>query len=324
MMNEAIRNFPKQLEFTPKIENKEKLGAYGHFVVLGMGGSHWAADIIAGWKPEISLRIHSDYGLPHIPEHLKARTLVIGSSYSGNTEEPVDGFEEAGRRGLSRAALAVGGRLRDLARQASIPYIQFPDIGIQPRSALGFSMKAMLTLMDEGKAASDLAALAAPLTERMADLESQGKALAQNLQGHAPVIYASERNRAIAQNWKIRLNETAKVPAFWNTVPEMNHNEMTGFDVIPTTKMLSERLAVVFLSDDEDHPKVQLRMTVTEGLYRARGLKTVVIPMTGSRPFEKILSSVLTADWTAYHTSQIYGTESEQVPMVEEFKKRIA
>lgn len=323
-MNEAIKNFPKQLEFAPTIENTDKLGAYEHFVVLGMGGSHWAADIIAGWKPEISLRIHPDYGLPYIPDALMPRTLVIGSSYSGNTEEPIDGFEEAGRQGFSRAALAVGGRLLDLAREAGVPYIQFPDTGIQPRSALGFSMKAMLTLMGEKQAVHDLQALAAPLAGRMSDLETQGTRLAQDLKGHAPVIYASERNRAVAQNWKIRLNETGKVPAFWNTLPEMNHNEMTGFDIVPTTKTLSEHLAAVFLSDDEDHPKVRRRMAVTDALYRARGLKTATIPMTGARPFEKILSSVLIADWTAYHTARIYGTESEQVPMVEEFKKKIA
>lgn len=323
-MQDAIRSFPKQLNFTPEIENREKLGAYEYYVVLGMGGSHWAADIIAGWKPEISLRIHSDYGLPHIPDHLKERTLVIGSSYSGNTEEPIDGFEEAGRRGISRAAIAVGGKLRDLARQSSVPFIQFPDLQIQPRSALGFSMKAMLTLMGEQKALDDISALAVPLGERMADLEAQGNALSQDMQGHAPVIYASQRNQAVAQNWKIRMNETAKIPAFWNTVPEMNHNEMTGFDVIPATRALSERLCFLFLHDDEDHPKVQRRMAVTEELYRARGLKTVFAPMTGARPFEKILSSVLTADWTAYRTAQIYGAESERVPMVEEFKKRIA
>lgn len=320
-MQDAIRSFPKQLEFAPEIENKEKLGAYEHYVVLGMGGSHWAANIIAGWKPEISLRIHSDYGLPYIPDAQASKTLVIGSSYSGNTEEPIDGFEEAGRRGFARAALAVGGRLLDLARASGVPHIRFPDTGIQPRSALGFSMKAILALMGEQKALDDISA---PLGERMADLEAQGNALSRDMQGHAPVIYASSRNQAVAQNWKIRMNETAKIPAFWNTMPEMNHNEMTGFDVIPTTRALSERLCFVFLHDDEDHAKVQRRMAVTEELYRDRGLKTAAVPMTGSRPFEKIFSSILTADWTAYYTAQLYGTESEQVPMVEEFKKRIA
>ena len=326
MMYDAIKNFPGQLEFMPEIEHKEKLGAYERFVVLGMGGSHLAADLLIGWKPELPLVVHSDYGLPYIPDRISAKTLVIGSSYSGNTEEVIDGFEEAGRRGIDRAAISVGGRLRDLARASQIPFIQFPDGGIQPRSALGLSMKVFLSLMNERDVLNDVAAVAGLLRTHMDSLEKQGKALAGSMKNRVPVIYASRQNIGIVQNWKIKFNETAKIPAFWNVFPELNHNEMTGFDVVESTRQLSEEFFFVFLQDPTDHPKVQKRMAVTKGLYQNRGLPSVDVDMAmiGTRPFEKIFSSVLLADWTAYHTSQIYGTESEQVPMVEEFKKRIA
>ena len=324
MMHDAIKSFPAQFLFSPVVENKEKLGRYERFVVLGMGGSHWAADLIRAWKPGIPLVIHSDYGLPPISDEAASKTLVIGSSYSGNTEEPIDGFEEAGRRGLARAALAVGGHLRDLARADAVPFIQFPDAGIQPRSALGLSVKAMLCLMGEQEALQEVAALAGLLDSRMSELEDRGRELAGQMKGYVPVIYASGRNMAVAQNWKIRLNETAKIPAFWNVIPELNHNEMTGFDVADATRPLSEKFFFVFLRDQADHPKVQKRMVITEELYRVRGLRTTVAEMTGAGFFEKTFVSVLAADWTAYHTSQLYGTESELVPMVEEFKKRIA
>ncbi|MFY9462575.1 MAG: bifunctional phosphoglucose/phosphomannose isomerase [Candidatus Sungiibacteriota bacterium] len=324
MMYEAIKNFPAQFGFVPEIENKEKLGDYERFVVLGMGGSHLAADLIAGWKPVLPLIVHSDYGLPHILDVAVKKTLVIASSYSGNTEETIDGFEEAGRRGIARAALAVGGKLRDLARASATPFIQFPDTGIQPRSAIGLSIRGLLALMREDAGLAQIAGLADFLSAGMGGYEKQGKALAEKMKGCVPVIYASQRNRAIAYNWKIKFNETGKIPAFYNIIPELNHNEMTGFDAVDATRPLSEKFFFVFLRDLADHAKVQKRMAITEELYRARGFNTAVVAMTGTTPFEKIFSSTTIADWTAYYTAQGYGVEADQVPMVEEFKKRIA
>ena len=323
-MYEAIKNFPAQFGFVPEIENKEKLGRYERFVVLGMGGSHLAADLIAGWKPELPLAVHSDYGLPHIADADAPKTLVIASSYSGNTEETIDGFEEAGRRGLARAAVSVGGRLRDLARASGTPFIQFPDTGIQPRSATGLSIRGLLALMREDTALSETHEIGAYLERGMDDLEKQGQALAEKIKGCVPVIYASSRNRAIAYNWKIKFNETGKIPAFWNVFPELNHNEMTGFDGIESTKGLSEKFFFIFLSDPDDHPKTQKRMVITAELYVARGLRTAAAPMPGRGFFERAFSSALTADWAAYYTAEAYGAESDAVPMVEEFKKRIA
>ena len=324
MMRDAIQNFPAQFAFKPVVENGDTLGAYEHFVVLGMGGSHLGADMILAWHPEISLAIHSDYGIPHISQSMRPHTLVIGSSYSGNTEETIDGFEEAGRQGIARAAVSVGGRLRDLARKSRTPFVQFPDTGIQPRSALGMSMKALLMFMGKHALLEEFDPLVTSLARRMSDGDSRGKELASQLRGCIPVVYASGRNSALAENWKIKFNETAKIPAFWNVLPELNHNEMTGFDAIESTRSLSEKFFFIFLEDPADHTKVQKRMVITEELYRGRGMKTARVPLSGKTWLEKVFSSVLLADWTAYHTSEIYDTESEQVPMVEEFKKRIA
>ncbi|OGZ97920.1 MAG: hypothetical protein A3J10_01800 [Candidatus Sungbacteria bacterium RIFCSPLOWO2_02_FULL_54_10] len=324
MMQEAIKSFPAQMAFVPEIEHKEKLGAYEWYVVLGMGGSHLGADMLAGWQIQLPLAVHSDYGLPYVAEAQKTKTLVIASSYSGNTEETIDGFEEAGQQGIPRAAISAGGRLRYLARSAGVPYIQLPDTGVQPRSATGFSMHAMAALMRQDAASAALHAVGAWLAEHMDAFEQQGIALAKQARGRVPVIYASLRNRAVAYNWKIKLNETGKVPAFYNCVPELNHNEMTGFDVVEATRPLSDRMFFVFLEDGDDHPKNQKRMAVTAGLYRDRGLSVASVCAPGMAPFEKMFALTLIADWFAYYTSQHYGTEAEQVPMVEEFKKKIA
>ena len=126
-----------------------------------------------------------------------------------------------------------------------------------------------------------------------------------------------------AYNWKIKFNESAKIPSFLNVFPELNHNEMTGFDVIGATKELSGKLVILLLKDANDHPRIQKRMEVLLRLYKERGIQVEVKEFVGENLQERIFSSLVLADWTAWYTAKEYGTEPEEVPMIEEFKKRI-
>jgi len=223
---------------------------------------------------------------------------------------------------LPMAVVTVGGKLLEIAKQNSIPYIKLPNTGIQPRSALGFSTKALLKLMSENglqKQASKLSKILKPENS-----EPAGKELAQKLSGKIPVIYSSAANNSLAYNWKIKLNETGKIPAFYNIFPELNHNEMTGFDVKERSKQLSEKIHFIFLRDSADHSKIQKRMEVTASLYRARGLPVEILELTGEDKMQRMFSCLILADWFALYTAEQYDFESEQVPMVEEFKKLIA
>ncbi|MEX1087460.1 MAG: SIS domain-containing protein, partial [Candidatus Paceibacterota bacterium] len=155
-------------------------------------------------------------------------------------------------------------------------------------------------------------------------VRERGEELAELLKDHVPVIYSSADNSAIAYNWKIKFNETGKIPAFYNVLPELNHNEMTGFDVQDANKHLSKQFMFVFLKDTNDHDQIQKRMKVCAQLYTDRGFTVIEQPLTGKTYFERALHSLLMADWAALKTAELYGTEPEQVPMVEEFKKKIA
>ena len=183
-------------------------------------------------------------------------------------------------------------------------------------------MNALTALIQKEGLLTELAELGATLLPET--LEEKGKELAEALRDSVPVIYASTRNSAVANNWKIKFNETGKIPAFYNVFPELNHNEMTGFDVTETTEGLSRKFHFIFLTDTVDHPKIQRRMAVCKKLYEQRGFQVTEVPLEGASTLERIFTSLLTADWTALHLSRIYGTEAEQVPMVEEFKKLIS
>lgn len=320
-MHEAISKQNSQLAFEPEIEFADHLHTYEKFVVSGMGGSHLAADMLQCWNPLLDIIVHEDYGLPALgPEHMSKR-LFIASSYSGNTEEVLDGFETALARNMPLCAIAVGGKLLDRAEQEKIPYIKMPDMGIQPRSALGFSMKALLKIMGKENVSAELRTLSDILNP--SNFDHAGRKLAKHMAGRIPLIYSSTRNRAIACNWKIKFNETGKIPAFMNVFPELNHNEMTGFDAIESTASLSKNFYTLILRDEEDHVRTQKRMEILEKLYNDRGIPSITIALTGASRFERIFSSLYLADWAAYYTAEHYGADPNNVPMVEEFKKHM-
>lgn len=318
-MHEAIIKQHSQLALEPEIEFADRLQVYEKFVVSGMGGSHLAADILKSWNPLIDIIIHQDYGLPALKPERMGHRLFIASSYSGNTEEVLDGFETAISRSMPVCAISTGGTLLDRSEQESIPYIRIPDMGIQPRSALGFNLKALLKIMGIADAPSELKKLSDNLLP--SSFEHAGKKLAKRLYGRVPLIYASARNHAIAYNWKIKCNETGKIPAFMNVIPELNHNEMTGFDVRESTRALFANFYTLILCDEEDDPRIHKRMEILERLYAKRGIPTEIVAIEGFGRFEKIFSSLYLADWVAYYTAQEYGLDSNDVPMVEEFKK---
>lgn len=319
-MFNTIKETAKQFGFEPKIENETNFHHASKYVLVGMGGSHLAAGLLKILKPDLDIIIHRGYGLPALAD-LKER-LVILSSYSGNTEEVLDAYEKAGELGLSRAVISIGGKLLEEAKRDKVSYIQMPDFSVQPRSALPLNLISLLRLIGEETILKEVSEL--QNTFRPARVEDEGKSLAEKLNGHIPVIYSSEKNQSLAYNWKIKFNETGKIPAFYNVLSELNHNEMTGFDVKDSTRALSEKFYFIFLHDSEDHPKIQKRMAITAKLYEDRKLPTHSITLSGRNIFHKIFNSLTLADFAAYFTAEAYGLDSEQVPMVEEFKKLIS
>lgn len=320
-MEESILKFAEQFSYNPEIKNPEKLkGNYENFILSGMGGSHLSADVLKAHDPSLRLYVHKSYGIPKNKAEFNEKSLFIASSYSGNTEEVLDFADEAYSRGYDLIIISTGGKLIDFATEHDLPYIQIPDAGIQPRVALGFSAIALASLVSPN-IIPDLNNLKNTLTPD--SLKDDGKELAKILANKIPIIFTSERNLAVAYNWKIKINETGKIPAFYNVFPELNHNEMQGYDFTEGNKQLSENFHFIFIGDSEDHPRIIKRMEVLEEQLQEKGLPVNKIYLSGQNRFEEIFNSLLLADWTALGLSEFYETEAEQVPLIEDFKKRI-
>lgn len=318
-MREAFLNFGEQFAYNPIIENKKKYKPAKKYIVCGMGGSAQAQGVINAVAPELQIITQKDYALPAMSDKDLREYLIIANSYSGNTEETLDSLKTAFKKKLNIIIIATGGKLIKFAKTKNLPYIQMPNTGLQPRTALGYNSRAMLKAMGQNKLYKELSTLATTLHGK--NYENQGKKIAKILKNKVPIIYTSTNNIILGYLWKIKFNETGKIPAFYNVLPEMNHNEMTGYDVMPATKNLSKNFHFIFIRDEKDHKQIQKRMDVMTKLYKKRSLPVTNIKLSGKNKWFQMFSNALIADWASYYTSQNYGLESEQVPMVEDFKE---
>lgn len=298
--------------------------------ISGMGGSALPANIFRIYladlatrgllRDRISIYQNRFYDLPWEAK----RSLNIFASYSGNTEETIESFEAAIREKLPSIGMSSGGRLEELCREHGIPHVKLPVPfeNFQPRLGTGYFFGALYRiLMNEGMVPDtkeEILREAEALRTRMSAIEEQGKALAEKCQGKTLVVYASPRYKSVAMVWKIKFNENAKTPAFWNFFPELNHNEMVGFSLPQGS------FQVIMLRDPDDHPKNRKRFDVTADLLREKGISVEILDMEGETVFNKIFSSILLADFASYHLALRYETDPTPVDMVEKLKKLLA
>jgi len=318
-MRKDILEFPEQFTFAPRVEHASRLDARRSFLVCGMGGSQFPTALLKTAMPSLNAVSWRDYDLPELRD-LRDRLVVI-SSHSGNTEEAISSFAAARRRRLAVAVMTTGGELLKLARRYEVPHVVIPDTGIQPRMATGLMTRALLALMQDRKSLAATAKLARTLAP--AASEKKGRAIAGRLQGSFPLVYASNRNRALARTWKILFNENGRVPAFWNCLPEANHNEMNSLDVADVNRALVDKVHLIMLHDASDHPRIQRRMMVMKQLVKKRGVPVLDVAIPHVEPFEKIFSTLLLGQWASYYTAQGYGTDPHDIFIIEEFKKLI-
>lgn len=284
-------------------------------IVAGMGGSALPADLVNDYLGFQTLTIIRDYQLPSgLTEH----DLVLCSSFSGNTEETLGAFEEALARKLPVMAVAHGGELLKRAGLHEVPFVNIPSC-IQPRCATGYFFAALLGILEKIKKIpsqqATLEKLAAFLQSHQNGCATVGKELAEFFKEKVPVIYGPTSLAGVCRIFKIKINENAKVPAFWNVFPELNHNEMVGFT------QLKMNPAIVCLKSRFMNPRIARRMQVMQEVLASVAFKTV--DLAGADLLEEMFYAYLLADYSSYYLAGLYGVDPTPVAMVEEFKKKL-
>ncbi len=294
-------------------------------VVAGMGGS-----AIGGALARAALGDHSSrpifvtraYGLPPwtTPE-----TTVLCASYSGNTEETLACYESAGALGAHRVVATTGGRLAEMARQDGVPVIPLPG-GFQPRAAVAYMTVAALevaALCGAGPRLTSEIDVAAAHTEQLveewgpdAGEDTPAKTLARSLHGTIPVIAGAGLTAPIAYRWKTQINENAKQPAFAHELPELDHNEIVGWEGAPQLG----RFSAVFLDDSDIHPRVKERIELTERLIEPHAAACLRLSTRGQTTIERVISLVLLGDLVSIYLAVLRGVDPGPVEVLERLK----
>lgn len=321
-MHRMITDFPLQFAKGFDLALKTEIRTPVERIILtGMGGSALAGDLInTAFADDIKtpLLISRNYAIPF---PLDDKTLVIANSFSGNTEETLAAYNQAIQAGAQVVAMASGGKLLELAMKDGVPYIktikESPDF--QPRMSSGYIFAILTALLVK---AGHLPWTAEKQVREMAEwlatinTELPGRQLGESLFGTIPLIYTSDTYWPVARIAKIKLNENAKLPAFWNVLPELNHNEMVGFT------NTNDNYRIVILRDPNDNPDINQRMDKTAEILRGQGigLKATIWDMMGHSRLEKIFSTLMVMDWSSYYLAMKMGIDPTPVKLVEDFK----
>lgn len=300
-------------------------------IVTGMGGSALAALLAKSWLQEVlplQIEVVRTYQLPHYADE---HTLVICSSYSGNTEETLAAFDDAVARGAQLAVLAAGGRLMDKSRERNVTSVELPS-GIQPRMAMLYNLRGLVKLLihfelidqkyyDEiARYGEWLQSETAIWAKEITTDKNIAKQLALFAVGKTPVFYAGHLMAPVAYKWKISWNENAKNVAFWNELPEFNHNEFMGWASHPVEKPF----AVFDLVSSFEHERIQKRFAVSDRLLSGRRPKSHVVNLQGDTPLAQMLWGCILADFVSIYVAVLNGVDPVPVDLIEKFKKQLA
>lgn len=305
-----------------------------HVVVLGVGGSGFAGDIVRTIvEPRLPLPLRVIKGYAPLPEWVGRNTLVLAASYSGNTEETLDAFAAAHERGARLVAVASGGDLADAAAAHDGALVAVPPGG-QPRASLGYLALPLLAVLVRMEIVPDVRPdvdellgvvgdVAAAGNRRVRLADNPAKQLARIVAGRIPVFYGgSGVGSAPAYRAKCDVNEYAKQPAFSNEIPEMGHNEIVGWNRL--AGVTSKEFTALFLRDPGEDRRVAARMDVTRRLVRGYVADALEVWAEGESPAARVFHLVTLTQLAAIYAALLNGVDPGPVEAIDRLKAEMA
>ncbi len=301
----------------------------GGLIIAGMGGSGIGGALAIAALGDRALRpiaCARDYVLP---PWTAPDTTVLCCSYSGQTEETLAAYEAAGALGAHRIVCTTGGQLAEVARADGVAVVPLPG-GYQPRATVGYMLAVALEVAalvgvserlhtEIDVAAAHAGQLAVQWGPDAAE-DSLAKRVARSLLGTIPHIAGADLTAPIAYRWKTQINENAKMPCFYNVLPELDHNELVGWEGAPELG----RFSAVLLDDSDHHPRVRSRIELTRDQIARDGLATERLETVGETRIERLVSLVLLGDLVSLYLAILKGVDPASIPALERLKQALA
>lgn len=301
-----------------------------NILITGMGGSAIGGEILQEWlldRIKIPIQVCKDYVLP---AYVNEDTLVFAVSYSGDTEETLTAFLEAVKRKSMIVSITSGGHLQKFSESLGVPCVKVPR-GLAPRIAFPYLFFPMIPLLGNIGVVSnyeeeveeaiqilenirDENALSVPLKENFA------KKLAWELRDSIPIVYGFRQYGAVARRLKSEFNENSKIPSFFDVFPELNHNEIMGWE---SRQEFTKTFSVILIRDKNEPPEIKQKIELTKELALHKAKKTLEIHAKGEGKLARMLSVLYLGDLTSVYLAILHGVDPLPVKTISKLKKQM-
>ena len=305
---------------------------FKNIVVLGMGGSAIGGNLLSDYlADELSIPILVIRGYD-IPKFVDEDSLVFAVSYSGNTEETFSALKKCLEVKARVIALTSGGKFAVLSQENNFPVIKVPA-GIQPRAAISYLFFPVLKALERLgliKERSDeiedtlniLQELSREYGAKSPRENNLAKKIALSLYQYLPLVYGSEGLlAAVAMRWKTQINENSKWPCFWNVFPELDHNEIVGYEI---ENNINRQVKIVYLQDKEGLLRVEQRRKITRKIIEDKVAEFIICPTKGKGKMARMFSLIYLGDLVSYYLAILNQIDPSPVACIEDLKKELA
>lgn len=320
----------KQIEFAWNneiiISNKE-FSEIDNIVVSGLGGSAISADLMKnflGSELKVPYLVNRNYNLPNFADK---NTLFIASSYSGNTEETISSLKQAITANCKIICITTGGEIENIAISKKLHCVKVQK-GFQPRYALGLSFFSLLKVLQELRIVADHTSI----VNRVIDFwkktgieyskdDNKAYSIALSLIGFTPIIYSvSDLTNSIGYRLKCQFNENSKLHCFHHELPEMNHNEIIGWESY-NEKIF--RTKIINITDRTIHPQIKKRFEILNELLGKSGIEVINLESTEEDFKVRLLDLVYLADWISYYAGVLRGYDPSEIDYIHLLKEKL-
>jgi glucose/mannose-6-phosphate isomerase len=299
-------------------------------VVAGMGGSGIGGELLKDWTRDritVPVEVCKEYSLP---AYANRHTLVFVVSYSGETEETLSVFRDAIKRKCMVACVSSGGKLHEFSEKLGFPHLLVPS-GMAPRATLPYLFLPLVAALEKiglisgidneiSETVRVLEQVSADNSPEISSDRNFSKKLAVNINGTVPAVYGFGFYRTVAQRLKTQFNENSKNPAKWEFFPELDHNEIVGWE---EAKQFTKCFSAIFVRDGEEPPEIRQRIEVTRELMSRQIKKLFDVYSRGESRLAKMASVICTGDFTSVYLAVLRGIDPTPVKTITLLKQKL-
>lgn len=325
-MNDLIANFPTQLKEALVIGSGADLRSHGkeikNILICGMGGSGIGGTIasqITQEESRVPIAVNKNY---IIPKYVGENSLVIISSYSGDTEESLAAMKEGLKRKAKMVCIISGGKILKAAKQKKIDHIVIPG-GMPPRSALAYSLTSLFFVLHfykviPGNFKREINNIISIINKEEKRIQKEAFLIAKKIYGKIPVIHTDALTEGIGIRFRQQLNENAKMLGWNSVVPEMNHNELMGW------RENNKNLTSIFFRHNNEHERNKRRIDITKKIVGSKSAGIIEIRGKGNSPFEEALYLIHVGDWISFYLSEMNKVDATDITAINYLKKELS